>query len=221
MDHVERTVGVGALLVGLGTLNFTRAASVGQTPADVTPAEDLMFEHGLIGRMLLIYKTATRRIEGKEEFPPDIIGKTARLLRKFGEDYHEKNEETYVFPRCKKANVHVDLVETLLVQHKAGRNITDRIMMLTEGNRLTQLEELAELMHSFSRMYNPHIDWENSELFRAFQALLPTEEYHELGEQFEDKEHNLFGQDGFDKIRVQIATIEKQLGIDKLSSFTP
>ena len=42
-----------------------------------------------------------------------------------------------------------------------------------------------------------------------------------LGDQFEDKEHDLFGREGFEGIIVQIAEIEKALGIYDLSKFTP
>jgi len=37
----------------------------------------------------------------------------------------------------------------------------------------------------------------------------------------EDKEQELFGQDGFEKIVVQVAGLEKQLGLFDLSQFTP
>jgi len=42
-----------------------------------------------------------------------------------------------------------------------------------------------------------------------------------LGEQFEDKEHELFGEDGFDKMVDRVAGIEKILGIYDLAQFTP
>ena len=46
-------------------------------------------------------------------------------------------------------------------------------------------------------------------------------EYDSLGEEFEDKEHELFGDDGFATIIDQVASIEKTLGIYDLSQFTP
>jgi len=42
-----------------------------------------------------------------------------------------------------------------------------------------------------------------------------------LGDKFEDKEQELFGKDGFEKIVVQVAGLEKQLGLFDLSQFTP
>src|SRR3954465_12221793 len=75
---------------------------------DVSPAEDLMREHGILKRILLIYRDVMDRIDAKREFPPDVVVSSARLIRSFVEDYHEKLEEDYLFPRFRKANKLVD-----------------------------------------------------------------------------------------------------------------
>jgi hypothetical protein len=46
-------------------------------------------------------------------------------------------------------------------------------------------------------------------------------EYDALGEDFEKKEHELFGDDGFEKMVDRVAGIEKTLGIYDLAQFTP
>jgi hypothetical protein len=51
--------------------------------------------------------------------------------------------------------------------------------------------------------------------------MLPAEEYRELGEQFEEKEHQLFGEGGFRDTVARVAEIEKSLGIHELAQFTP
>lgn len=43
----------------------------------------------------------------------------------------------------------------------------------------------------------------------------------ELAEQFEEKEHALFGEGGFQTILGQVTDLEKELGIYELSQFTP
>ena len=43
----------------------------------------------------------------------------------------------------------------------------------------------------------------------------------EMGEAFEEKEHRLFGKEGFEKIVAEVASLEKELGIYELSRFTP
>jgi hypothetical protein len=42
-----------------------------------------------------------------------------------------------------------------------------------------------------------------------------------LGEDFEKKEDELFGDDGFEKVVAKVAEIEKKLGIYDLAQFTP
>src|SRR4029453_15160753 len=80
---------------------------------EVSPPEDLMREHGVLKRILLIYGEAIRRIENNEDLPPEPLADSAKIIRQFVEDYHEKLEEDFLFPRFKKANKLVDLVAVL------------------------------------------------------------------------------------------------------------
>src|SRR6516225_1669289 len=97
-----------------------------EKPAEeVSPPEDLMREHGVLKRILLIYGEALRRMDSREDLPPEPIQQSAKLIRSFVEDYHEKLEEDYLFPRFKKACKLVGLVEVLNQQHQAGRKLTD------------------------------------------------------------------------------------------------
>ena len=46
-------------------------------------------------------------------------------------------------------------------------------------------------------------------------------EYDSLGEEFENNEHRLFGDDGFETAVNKVADIEKSLNIYELAQFTP
>jgi hemerythrin-like domain-containing protein len=70
-------------------------------------------------------------------------------------------------------------------------------------------------------MYRPHEAREDTVLFPALRQIVSKQEFDALGEDFEDKEHQLFGEDGFEKIVDRIASIEKTLGVYELSQFTP
>src|SRR5438046_10208740 len=83
---------------------------------EVGPPEDLMREHGVLKRVLLIYGEALRRLDAKQDFPPDALADAARIIRSFVEDYHEKLEEDFLFPRFEKANKLVDLVNVLRIK---------------------------------------------------------------------------------------------------------
>ena len=69
-----------------------------------------MREHGLLKRILLIYDEVDARIAQQKEFPPDAVTNSAKIIRSFIEQYHEKLEEDYLFPRFRKHNLLVDLV---------------------------------------------------------------------------------------------------------------
>jgi len=191
---------------------------------EVSPAEDLMREHGVLKRILLVYGEAIRRLDGNQELPPDPILDAAKMVRSFVEDYHEKLEEDFLFPRFRKSNTLMDLVETLSTQHQGGRKLTDITMRLTTLRSIRDGDEKRKLRDSlaqFIRMYNPHEAREDTVLFPAFRKIVSKSEYDALGEDFEKKEHELFGEEGFEKMVDHVAGIERALGIYDLAQFTP
>jgi hemerythrin-like domain-containing protein len=191
---------------------------------DVAPPEDLMREHGLLNRVLLIYDESVHRLETKAALPVETLVKSATIIRQFIEQYHEKLEEDYLFPRFEKANKLVDLVATLRRQHEAGRVLTESILRLSTAASIAKDDDRARLianLRSFNRMYRPHEAREDTELFPALRSVVSAHEFHELGEKFEDKEHELFGKAGFEGIVPQVADLERSLGINDLNQFTP
>jgi hemerythrin-like domain-containing protein len=190
---------------------------------EVSPPEDLMQEHGLLNRVLLIYDACSVHLTKNESFPREALLNAATVIRTFVEDYHEKQEEQYLFPRFQKANQLTDLVSVLLQQHQAGRTITDQIMQLSKTTNPTaaENEKLVQLISSFNTMYRPHESREDTVLFPAFRKIVSKHEYDSLGEEFEDNEHKLFGADGFEKMVDKVAQIERSLNIYELAQFTP
>jgi hemerythrin-like domain-containing protein len=151
------------------------------------------------------------------------LGDASGIIRSFIEDYHEKLEEDYIFPRFEKANRQVDLVKTLKAQHDAGRRITSRIRSIAGSATFDgqTRSELTTLISEFIRMYRPHAAREDTVLFREFPDVVGSSEYKKLGEIFEDREHKLFGENGFVKTVDKVAAIERDLGIYGLFQFTP
>ncbi len=190
----------------------------------ISPAEDLMREHGVLNRILLIYDEHLRLLAAKESFDGSVLAGAADIVRHFVEEYHEKLEEDFLFPRFRKANKLVGLVDTLLAQHKAGRELTAQIRELGSLATLKYVsdsDKLATALRSFLRMYRPHEAREDTVLFPAFRGIVSPHEYDALGDDFEKKEDELFGDDGFFKVVDQVAALEKKLGIYELSRFTP
>ncbi len=183
---------------------------------DISPTEDLMREHGVLRRTLLVYREVMRRIDEREPVPVAELQEAARLIRRFVEDYHEKDEEDFIFPRMKKAGQQVELVDILLKQHEAGRRVTAQIMKLEH-----QPHELRAALAQFVRMYEPHAAREDTVLFPAFRKLLTPKELDELGDEFEKRERQMFKGDGFGQGVATVTRIEQALGIHSLAQFTP
>ena len=210
------TLASGATLSLLGVPAFGEDK---KDEEDVTPNEDLMREHGLLRRVVLIYEENIRLMP-KKNHQPQVIKKSAETIRSFIENYHEKLEEEFLFPALKKAKREVDLVETLLNQHEVGRKLTTRIIDLSDKGA-SSLNQVKETLHLFIHMYSAHAAREDTVLFPAFKEVVGAKRYKELGEVFEEREHKMFGKEGFEGVLAQVADLEKQMGIYDLKVYTP
>lgn len=192
--------------------------------AGVTAPEDLMKEHGVLNRCLLLYEEGMRRVQANQPVSADVFGQTARMIQKFVEQYHEKNEEQYIFPVFEKANKLMDLVNTLKAQHVAGRKVTETILSLSQPTAFAVAANRTRLVaecHSFIRMYRPHESREDTVLFPALRTLLTPQQVEALGDRMEQDEHKVLGDEGFERSVDQVTALEKQLGIYELAQFTP
>ena len=192
---------------------------------EVTATEDLMREHGILRRALLVYQeSATRLRQDAASVPPDALEKAANLFRVFGEDYHEKKlEEVFIFPTVRKApGAAPGYVDILLTQHVRGREITDYLLSITKADRIpsNSVESLAKTLESFVRMYEHHAVIEDTIVFPAWKAAVGQTELDDLGAQFEEIEHEEFGDDGFEVALKRMEEIEASLGMSNLDMFT-
>ena len=208
--------------VGIAGVALGRSAQAKEDD-EVAPTEDLMREHGVLRRLLLVYGEVVCRIDAKQEVKREWVSTSATIIREFIEDYHEKDEEEFVFPRLLKAGKLTVLVNTLLVQHQVGRRITADVLRLATPAGLkgdASRKQLADGLRSFIRMYEPHAAREDTVLFPAFRALLSERELKKLMDVFEDKEKAL-PHGGFEKMVDEVAKIEQSIGIYDLASYTP
>jgi hypothetical protein len=81
----------GALLIGCTKSHSAAGPSKpGEHEEEVTPAEDLMREHGVLRRVMYLYDDAALRLDGQHEVPLDALGGAAGIIRRVIEEYHEK-----------------------------------------------------------------------------------------------------------------------------------
>jgi hypothetical protein len=88
-----------ALLVSERSFGAPPKAAEASEP-EVTATEDLMREHGVIRRALLVYAESIPRLrQNAEGVDSAALHRTAQLFRTFGEDYHERMLEEHTFSR--------------------------------------------------------------------------------------------------------------------------
>ncbi|MGZ3460582.1 MAG: hemerythrin domain-containing protein, partial [Archangium sp.] len=165
-------------------------------PAEVNATEDLMREHGVIRRTLLVYEACANQLGAGSPPRADVITSAANLIHRFAEGYHERLEEEQVFPRLEKVGKQGELIRVLREQHAAGRKLTESILKSATPTALQGAEQkraLASSLQAFVRMYQPHAAREDTVLFPAFHELFTEAEFDALGERFEEQEHKLLG----------------------------
>ncbi|MBL4931744.1 hemerythrin domain-containing protein [Clostridium paridis] len=194
---------------------------------EIYPTEDLMREHDVMHRMLLIYNDALKYLRGQKMNSGiniySIIYNTAMIAQQFIEDYHQRLEEQYVFPKLSSNPKYSELINTLQNQHNAARKLTNNIIYSSIKNTcyFENNLQLIQLLSLYINMYDPHSAREDTVIFPAFHEVVNPEEFKELGDLFEKIEEQKFGEDGFKHIVNKVTNIEKALGIYNLDQFTP
>jgi hemerythrin-like domain-containing protein len=221
------TGAAGIALAGCSPASAPAAHSEtpGAKPGDddeVTPVEDLMREHGVLRRVMYLYDDAIGRFAERREVPLDALAGCAGIIRRVIEDYHEKLEENFLFPRYEKAGKLADLTAILRRQHQVGRVLTDQIVALAKAPLAdADRDRLAVALQSFNHMYRPHAAREDTVLFPELRGLVGRHEYEELGDMFEDKEKEMLGDHGFEHAVDDVARLEQAFGLCDLARLTP
>lgn len=218
----RRLIGYGAVATGALVLGACKKEETNEA-MEVLPVEDLMREHGVLRRILLVYDACALRLETGQDLSPDALTRAADIVRRFVEDYHEKNEEEQIFPRFERAHAQEPLVRVLREQHQVGRRLTDAIAATTLRTFKDESasNRLVSTIRQFNHMYAAHAAREDTVLFPDVRKIVSAREYEAMGDQFEDDEKKRFGEGGFEQIVSQVAAIERDVGIDDLAAATP
>lgn len=220
-------VGAGAgLAVGAGATELANVLTGGSSAPSgvVPPGETLMAEHGILKRVLLIYQDAISRLAAGQEPPAAAIHSGALIIHDFIEAFHEALEEGYVFPALQNVKDLVPTLNTLLLQHGRGRQITQ--LLLEDATTAKLAGEAARTrvgsaLAAFVRMYQPHEAREDTIVFPAYRAMLGPTGVDRVGATFLELERQQFGPNAFADVVHHVASIEQSLDIYDLDQFTP
>jgi len=220
----RRWIGRAAVFGGLVAVVPLAALADEDKSTDVLAVEDLMREHGVLRRALLVYAQAAEQLRHAQAIPADALHHTAELFRRFGEDYHERSlEEQHVFPAVIAAGGQpATICRTLAAQHRRGRQITDYLLAVSAGTDVgrSRMAALAGVLDGLVRMYQHHTAIEDTVVFPAWKRTLTPARYSALSEQFEALEKRMFGHDGFEDAVQRIGAIEQAFGLADLAALT-
>ncbi|MGA2921362.1 MAG: hemerythrin domain-containing protein [Candidatus Sulfotelmatobacter sp.] len=202
------------------------SAKENEKEPEVSATEDLMREHGVIRRALLVYfETVPKLRQNPASVDAAAPRQIAQLFRTFGEDYHERMlEEQHIFPQVRKQGAELQrYADILTAQHNRGREITGYVLAVTNSPRIStaNAEPLAKVFESFVLMHENHAAREDTIVFPAWKKNFSNKQLDEISDQFEDIEHKMFGKGGFEDAEKQISSIEGAPGFVDLSQFTP
>jgi len=171
---------------------------------DIKPAtEDLMNEHGLLNRIMIVYDLC---VEKRAHFAEVVV--LTEIVKDFIENFHEKMEETYIFPAF-KGSKYEELIELLIKQHRASADLTSSIVTQAKNNDAAVFDSIT----SFLKMYRLHSSREDTIVFRKYRKLVDTAELRRVSKLIDDLEDERYGKNGFDMLLGRVIVVEQLLGI--------
>lgn len=189
-----------------------------------SPIEDLMEEHSILRRALLIYEECMRRMNINEDFDPNLLVETTNVIKVIIIFHHALLEHEYIFPRFREADKYVEMCDILTDQHGAAGEQEELILKYANRDSINNPEEKEILINALKRsirVFRPHIDREDTEMFPEFKTVVTPYEFYELGKKFKEIEYQKWGESGHRQMVDKIIKVEKALGINDLDSFTP
>ncbi len=191
-----------------------------------------MREHGMIGRLCLVYEAAAMRFESEEgtlDIPfraesgfvtvAGVTAAAARMIRRLVEEQHELLEEELVFSRLKAAGARESLVASLSAHHSRGRVMTDTILQRVEKGRSERDAGLANTLRSYARLSRVHVAHEDMVLMPAFRQTVDRAEYHEVSTELSERHEEIAR---WEDVDAELHAMELALGISgRAESSTP
>ena len=169
----------------------------------------------------MIYEECLKRMHTGEEFNPDLLAQTVNVIKVMIIYHHTLIEEQDIFPRFIEADIHVEMAKILTEQHDRVEELQETILQYSNPQNDEEKAILIDAMKKSIRVFRPHIDREDTEMFSDFKDVVTVHEYYELGEKVHNMVIQKWGPRGYNELLDKIIHVETALGINDLASFTP
>ena len=153
------------------------------------PIHTLKHEHRVIERALRALDGVCVRLVWGEQVPADVLARLADFFRGYAHGFHHAREETYLFPALQREGIprHGGTLGLIEQEHERERELTEDMRRAIEGYKQVDpdaRQRFVEAAHRYSDLLLPHIEHEDSMLFRIADELLDEEELKSLNESF-------------------------------------
>jgi hypothetical protein len=180
-----------------------------------------MRKHRVLDRVLLIYDELIWRLSANEDFDPAVISDSAKLVQNFIENYHEKSEEDLpVFSRGAPASQPRHNATRAASGWPQGNAQYSRICGAgpQRGRSQSELHQRdAGIRHDCTGR-PPRA--KTLVVFPKLRDIVSGHEFDAVGEEMEKREHQHFGENGFEKAVAEVTELEK-VGLYDPAQFTP
>jgi hemerythrin-like domain-containing protein len=214
-------VAAGAVLLGQNAWGQAEIARKERAEEmQVNAPEELMRQHAVAGRLLLIYDNAASPELGAARPSAKALVATAQMIRSNVDEHHMKLEEEIIFPLFQKGGAMTDLITVLREQHTAARRLNDAILRAAERSESTTTESLARDLRAYTRMLAAHTAYEETVLYPQLRTVSSPEEYEGMERTLQEADRKKVGPQGFAGLVARVAELESTAGITGLAQFT-
>jgi hemerythrin-like domain-containing protein len=160
------------------------------------PTDELMNEHRVIERMLVVVSNACDRLENGQEVEQELFVGAADFFKNFADRCHHGKEEKLLFVKMQERGVsgEVGPIAVMLREHQDGRGHVRKIAELsaTKMNQKTK-DGLVRVGRAYVDLLSKHIQKEDNILYPMANQILTKEDQEELAKGFEEVEENVMG----------------------------
>lgn len=157
--------------------------------------DELVHEHRVILQVLTAMDRRVREGEQTGRLPVPFLRDLLTFSRGFVDRCHHAKEEGCLFPCLDRRGLPAagGLVEVLLEEHAAGRQLVARIGALLDRyeSGAAAAEEVLGVCRSYADLLRQHIIKEDELLFPAGEAVMRTEDHAAVSGCFSEREQAL------------------------------
>lgn len=178
------------------------------------PTDDLMDEHRVIERMLVILIKASNRLEeGKSVDSAFYVG-AVDFLKNFADKCHHSKEEKLLFVKMMERGVsgEVGPIAVMMREHQDGRAHVKNLDKLSKEKMTKSTKDgLIKASRAYADLLSKHIQKEDNILYPMANQILDDADQRELEKGFEEVEEKVMGPGVHERYHHMIEEWEEKL----------